>query len=109
YLDPVAVFPGFPRALASTFEELRLNAVPLEDLRACGQSGADLALLLAAYQEELRERHLADHAMRVELARLALESQTEERAVVAIDLEPRTRTERALRTQILNGARAHLD
>src|SRR4051794_6959875 len=39
YLGPVAAFPGFPRALASTFEELRLNAVPLDALRACGQSG----------------------------------------------------------------------
>src|SRR5580704_10387149 len=27
YLRPVAGFPGFPRALTATFEELRLNAV----------------------------------------------------------------------------------
>src|SRR5450756_244 len=60
YLGPVAGFPGFPRALAHTFEELRLNAVPLDQLRACGQSGADLALLLAAYQDELAARGFAD-------------------------------------------------
>src|SRR5512140_132151 len=36
YLAPVALFPGFPRALASTFEELRLNEVALERLRDCG-------------------------------------------------------------------------
>src|ERR1039458_4816112 len=34
YLSPVAAFPGFPRALAATFEELRLNAVPLPQLRS---------------------------------------------------------------------------
>ena len=30
YLGPVAAFPGFPRALADTFEELRLNTVGLD-------------------------------------------------------------------------------
>src|ERR1035438_6926922 len=52
YLEPVAGFPGFPRALAATFEELRLNAVPLSQLRECGESGADLALLLGTYRSE---------------------------------------------------------
>src|SRR5450759_1017093 len=60
YLGPVAGFPGFPRALADTFAELRLTAVPLPQLRECGESGADLALLLGARfatLAELRERH----------------------------------------------------
>jgi hypothetical protein len=43
YLQPVARFPGFPRALTATFEELRLNAVDPERLRTCGESGPDLA------------------------------------------------------------------
>src|SRR6516164_128515 len=67
YLGPVAAFPGFPRALADTFEELRLNGIPLGQLRECGQSGADLALLLGAYEDELAARGFADHAARVEL------------------------------------------
>jgi ATP-dependent helicase/nuclease subunit B len=109
YLDPVAAFPGFPRALADTFEELRLNAVPLHQLRECGRSGADLALLLGAYQDELATRGFADHSTRVELARLGTAGQLREKAVVALDLAPRSRSERELLTLILNTARAHLD
>ncbi|MGD0771683.1 MAG: PD-(D/E)XK nuclease family protein [Candidatus Solibacter sp.] len=109
YLGPVAGFPGFPRALADTFEELRLNAVPLAQLRECGDSGADLALLLGGYRGELAARGFADHAARVELARLGIQEQLSDRAVVALDLAPRTRSERELLTLILNSARAHLD
>jgi RecB family exonuclease len=109
YLGPVAGFPGFPRALASTFEELRLNAAPRERLRECGESGADLALLLSAYEDELAGRGFADHATRVELALAAVREELGDRAVVALDLAPRTRAERELLTLILNSARAHLD
>ena len=109
YLGPVAGFPGFPRALADTFEELRLNTVPLDQLRDCGESGADLALLLRAYQDELTRRGFADHATRVELAGLGTAGHLREKAVVALDLAPRTRSERELLTLILNTARAHLD
>jgi ATP-dependent helicase/nuclease subunit B len=109
YLGPVAGFPGFPRALADTFEELRLNAVPLPQLHECGESGADLALLLGAYQDELAARGFADHAARVDLARLGTEEQLREKAVVALDLAPRTRSERELLALILHTARAHLD
>jgi hypothetical protein len=35
YLRPVAAFPGFPRALTETFEELRLNAAPSAVCRLC--------------------------------------------------------------------------
>src|ERR1019366_3864296 len=109
YFGPVAGFPGFPRALAYTFEELRLNAVPLDGLRECGESGVDLARLLGAYQDELAARGFADHATRVELARLGAREQLGDKAVVALDLGPRTRAERDLLTLILNTARAHLD
>jgi len=54
YLRPVAGFPGFPRALTATFEELRLNAVDPERLRGCGQSGPDLARLLEAIRASFR-------------------------------------------------------
>jgi CRISPR/Cas system-associated exonuclease Cas4 (RecB family) len=109
YLGPVAGFPGFSRALARTFEELRLNAVPLEGLRECGESGADLARLLGAYQDELAARGFADHATRVALAGLGVREQLGDKALVALDVVPRTRAERELLTLILNTARAHLD
>jgi len=109
YFGPVAGFPGFPRALASTFEELRLNAAPLDGLRECGESGADLARLVGAYEDELAARGFADHATRVELAGLGVREQLADKAVVALDVVPRTRAERDLLTLILNSARAHLD
>src|ERR1039458_1625568 len=109
YFGPVAGFPGFPRALAYTFEELRLNAVPLDGLRECGESGADLARLVGAYQDELAARGFADHATRVELAHLGAREQLGDKAVVTLDLAPRTRAERDLLALILNTAWAHLD
>ena len=101
YLGPVAGFPGFPRALTDTFEELRLNGVAPERLRECGRSGPDLALLLRAYNAELAARRFADHAMRVSLAREAALSPF---AVVTLDLAPRTRLERELLQRVLAAA-----
>ena len=112
YLRPVAGFPGFPRALTATFEELRLNAVDPEGLRACGESGPDLARLLAAYTRELAERRLADHALRVDLARDAFSAgynNLRQTAVVALDLAPRTRLERELLASVMSAARVALD
>ena len=112
YLRPVAGFPGFPRALTATFEELRLNAVDLDRLRACGESGADLAFLLDAYTRELSERGFADHAARVQLARdafSAVYNTLRQTAVVALDLAPRSKLERDLLNSVLNAARAMLD
>jgi CRISPR/Cas system-associated exonuclease Cas4 (RecB family) len=112
YLQPVSRFPGFPRALTATFEELRLGGVDLERLRGCGQSGADLAGLLEAYVRDLSERRLADHAARVELARNSLSAgynQLRQMAVVTLDLEPRTRMERELLASVMGAARVALE
>jgi CRISPR/Cas system-associated exonuclease Cas4 (RecB family) len=100
YFGPVAGFPGFPRALAETFEELRLNrtAPPHEDLR----------LLLEAYEEELTERGFADHAARVEMARAGLAERLRETAVVAVDVAVRTRAERELLELVLASAKQRL-
>jgi RecB family exonuclease len=108
YLRPVAAFPGFPRALTATFEELRLNAVDLDRLRSCGESGPDLALLLDAYTYELTERQFADHAARVHLARDAFSASfntLRQTAVAALDLAPRSILERELLDSVLKAAR----
>jgi len=60
YFDPVAETPGFPRALAKTIAELRLQGVSTASLRNVGEPGADLAHLLHLYEQELAERSLAD-------------------------------------------------
>jgi ATP-dependent helicase/nuclease subunit B len=106
YLGPVASFPGFPRALTSTFEELRLNDISPERLRECGRSGPDLARLLDAYIRELAARGFADYASRVALARgVAMPGL----AVVTLDLAPRNKLERELLESVLAPARARLE
>jgi CRISPR/Cas system-associated exonuclease Cas4 (RecB family) len=100
YFGPVARFPGFPRALAETFEELRLNgtAPPHEDL----------ALLLRAYEEELTERGFADHAARVEMALAGLAERLRDTAVVAVDVALQTAAERGLLERVLALAKQRL-
>jgi RecB family exonuclease len=107
YLKPVAEFPGFPRALTDTFEELRLNRIGPEQLRQCGQSGPDLANLLSAYEEELAARGFADHALRVTLA--LAPARLTDTAVIVLDVAPRTRLERELLDAVKKGARAAFD
>lgn len=112
YLRPVAGFPGFPRAITATFEELRLNSVDPDRLRRCGDSGPDLALLLEAYTRELGERGFADHAARVEMSRDSLSSAyntLRKTAAVALDLSPRSSLERELLRAVLDSARARLE
>jgi ATP-dependent helicase/nuclease subunit B len=106
YLRPVAGFPGFPRALTATFEELRLNGIDPGQLRHCGRSGPDLAKLLEAYEQELAARRLADHAARVRLA--LSHASLSNVAVVALDLAPRTRLERELLASAMRSARVSL-
>jgi CRISPR/Cas system-associated exonuclease Cas4 (RecB family) len=107
YLKPAAAFPGFPRALAVTFEELRLNRITPAQLGACGQSGSDLANLLAAYEEELTDRRFADHALRVKLA--LAHADLKDMALIVLDVAPRTRLERELLEAVKMGARAAAD
>ena len=112
YLRPVAAFPGFPRALTATFEELRLNAIAPARLRTCGESGPDLAILLEAYTGELTARHFADHAARAGLARDALSAAyntLRQAALVAVDVAPRTALERELFASVLSASGASLD
>ncbi|HUI39057.1 MAG TPA: PD-(D/E)XK nuclease family protein, partial [Candidatus Nitrosotalea sp.] len=68
YFSPVALTPGFARALAKTLAELRLNRANSADLKSCGAPGADLAHLLELYERELSERSLADLPILVQLA-----------------------------------------
>src|SRR5207249_3233614 len=62
YFGPVASAPGFPRALASTLGELRLNGVQAAQLRNGGAPAQDLAAALELYTERLRAGSMADLA-----------------------------------------------
>ncbi|HKM99326.1 MAG TPA: hypothetical protein VJX23_02330, partial [Candidatus Binataceae bacterium] len=62
HFAPVADRPGFAEALARTIAELRLNNVGARALARIGDGGAELALLLARFDEELAAARLIDRA-----------------------------------------------
>jgi CRISPR/Cas system-associated exonuclease Cas4 (RecB family) len=68
YFSPVAQTPGFPRALAHTIAELRLQSIPARDLLSTGAPGQDLAHLMQLYEHELEQRSLADLPMLLSFA-----------------------------------------
>lgn len=88
YLRDAAGFPGFPRALTDSLEDVRLNRRVVQ---------GDLAKLLAGYEREMKERRFADHAARVEAASAALGrsgSRFRGVSVVLLDVALRTAAER---------------
>ncbi len=72
YFAPVAATPGFPRALARTLQELRLARVPSAALAALPLGGADLAVLLDRFEQELAAASATDRAALFQTATLAL-------------------------------------
>ena len=68
YFAPVSQTPGFPRAVAKTIAELRLERVQTSELVATGAPGSDLAGLIQRYERELEERSLVDLSMLLRFA-----------------------------------------
>ena len=98
WFEPVATTPGFFRALASTLTEIRLNNIDLTILAASGPAGADLALLVTAYERYLSEAGLADSA---EIYRTAASVVSDRRhrfngfPLLLLDVAPRSQVDRA--------------
>jgi CRISPR/Cas system-associated exonuclease Cas4 (RecB family) len=63
YFAPIAAFPGFARAAASTVFDLRAALVPAERLKALDEAGPDNAALLQGFDEQMKEAALADRTM----------------------------------------------
>jgi hypothetical protein len=68
YFAPVAKRPGFPRAVARTLDELRMNALDIESLRDLPRGGCDIAALAECVERELASAKLADRATIFEAA-----------------------------------------
>ncbi|MDO8433263.1 MAG: PD-(D/E)XK nuclease family protein [Candidatus Binatus sp.] len=68
YFEPVLERPGFPRALARTLAELRLNNVTAEQLRALDSAGESLAAMLERFDAELAAAKLIDRAAMLQIA-----------------------------------------
>lgn len=73
YFAPVIDRPGFPRALAATIVELRLNRIAPEALSRNGAAGRALAAALSEFDRELERARLADRASILDAAISALE------------------------------------
>ncbi len=71
YFGPVADYPGFPRALRRTLNELRLAGAAIDQLVDLGEAGSDLQQLASTYAGEIEHWNLADPSI---LWRLALEA-----------------------------------
>jgi ATP-dependent helicase/nuclease subunit B len=63
YFDPVARFPGFARATASTLGELRSAGVTADDLEPLEASARDNAALLRQFEEQLAAASIADRTV----------------------------------------------
>src|SRR5215813_14178420 len=63
YFEPVAQRPGFPRAVARTLDELRMNAVDIEAVRRLPRGGPDLAALAEVIERELASAKLATRSV----------------------------------------------
>src|SRR5215469_10146360 len=68
HFAPVTYRPGFAEALARTIAELRQGGVTASALSRLGAPGAELAALLARFQEELAGARLIDRAGMLALA-----------------------------------------
>src|SRR5262245_25180310 len=68
YFNPVARRPGFPRAVARTLDELRMNAVDIEEIRRLPRCGPDLAALAECIERELVSAKLATRSVIFEAA-----------------------------------------
>ncbi|HUN59452.1 MAG TPA: PD-(D/E)XK nuclease family protein [Candidatus Binataceae bacterium] len=72
WFEPVLDRPGFPRALARSLGELRLNRISATALEKLDRIGPPLAALLAQFEAELAAANLADRAAIVTMALAAI-------------------------------------
>src|SRR5262249_23249725 len=76
YFEPVIDRPGFPRALARTSSELRMNRVVPDALKGKGGAADALANALVEFDSELKAARLADRASILDAAVAALQAGT---------------------------------
>jgi CRISPR/Cas system-associated exonuclease Cas4 (RecB family) len=111
YFEPVARFPGFPRALASTLAELRAAGETAGELSGLSPAGADVGELLARFEKAREVAGLADRAALYDLARAALSSEPAPLAglpIVLLDVPILSRVEQAFVGALLARAPAAL-
>lgn len=68
YFLPVAMRPGFARALAATIAELRAAGVDPDALARLGNAASDVAELMQEFGEQLRNSHVIDRSQLFQIA-----------------------------------------
>jgi RecB family exonuclease len=99
YFAPVADMPGFPRALARTLTELRLQGLRPASLRSGERAREDLETLLERFEEELERFELVDLAGVYHAATRRVEEGSHRYVglpLLLLDLCPETGAEEAL-------------
>src|SRR5262252_1460236 len=111
YFGPVARFPGFARALASTLTELRQGRVLPEKLAPLGRAhppAGDVGLMLDRFEGAMRTAGLADRAALYELAARAMPdgslASTARLPLVLLDVQIATAAERTFVGRLIEQA-----
>src|SRR5262245_1166749 len=111
YFEPVARFPGFARAVASTLTELRLGRVPPDKLEPLGRThlaAGDVGRLLDRFEDAMRTGALADRAALYELAAKAMSdgplASTARLPLVLLDVQIVTAAERTFVGRLIEQA-----
>lgn len=107
YFAPVADTPGMARALALTLTELRLEGETPARVAKTGKPGNDLGRLLALYEQELAERHLADLAKLLNLATEVVSQQAHRFVglpILLLDVPPDSHSHREFLTALAERA-----
>ena len=108
YFTPVAGLPGFPRALASTLQELRLAGIGSDAVRAAMPVRADLADLLTRFDDSFADVAAADRADLLHTAARLLRERPVGGAVLLLDVAVNDPAEAALIAALTGGADAVL-
>lgn len=77
YFLPVAMRPGFSRAVAATVTELRLAGLSPNSIAHLGDAGSDLAELMKEFEEQLARGQVADRNQLFQIALRAVEDASE--------------------------------
>jgi ATP-dependent helicase/nuclease subunit B len=110
-LSTIAAAPGFPRALARTFGDVRLAELSSGDIRRADDAPAnlDLSRLVDEAEEELRDAHVADRARLFAAATAAVAGEAFLRhPLVLLDLELGASVEDAFAAALVAAARLAL-
>jgi CRISPR/Cas system-associated exonuclease Cas4 (RecB family) len=104
YFAPVCATPGFPKALARTFHELRQAGIGAASLASLPLIGGDLRQLVQRFEHRLEGAGAADRARLFEVAAEGLKRHCVADSVLLLDLPLEDACDRELVAALVSGA-----